>query len=87
MNNNSVNNQVTDVVKAKRGRKPKAALFELPTGRTFTAPELIHSLNLKTHEVSNELNKALRERRVEIVGVLPSKTGRGRSCKVFKAAQ
>jgi hypothetical protein len=88
MNDNVVNNQINSIndgVKVKRGRKPKAAMFELPTDKTFTAPELIKSLNLKTHEVSNELNKALKENRVEVVGVLPSKTGRGRSCKVFKA--
>jgi hypothetical protein len=71
-------------VKSKRGRKPKAPQIAFPQDREFTAPELVSQLGVKTHLVSNEINKALREGRITLVGAQQSSKGRGRNCKVFK---
>lgn len=78
--------EVSEDIKAKgkRGRKPGLPKIAFPADREFTAPELVRELGLKPYIVSNELNKALKEGRIESNERRTSGKGRGRHCKVFK---
>jgi hypothetical protein len=74
----------TAALPARRGRKRSAPKIAFPADREFTAPEIIANLGIQPYVVSNELNKALKEGRIQVVGGTPSLKGRGRHCKVFK---